>query len=123
MFRAKIEKFSERPRWSKFEPTIVLDNVKLWPSNERVAHNLWFFLGKSFLLAGGLEPGDWIEFEARPVVKNTGYRGPHQQLRRAFRGKFKWTLTRPSKVRRVNPKEMQYLARPQSLGGTEITTS
>ena len=123
LFRAKIAKFGERPRWSKFEPTIVLENVKHWPSNERVAHKLWFFLSKTFLRADKLEPGNWIEFEARAVVRHTGYRGPDQQLRRAYRGRIKWTLTRPSKVRKVNPHEMALPPKTETAISNSVSQS
>lgn len=103
VFRAKITKFTQRPRWKTFVPAIVLENVKLWPENERVAHSLWFLIGKNFQGSGRLEPGDWIEFEARAIVRKTGYRGPDQQIRQAYPPKTKWSLTHPSKVRKVNP--------------------
>jgi hypothetical protein len=103
LFRARVEKFGERPRWKRFEPAVALANVRLWPGGERVANRLWFFVGKVFGEAGGLRPGDWIEFEARAVRTTTGYRGPDPHTRRVYPVRVHWTLSRPTKIRKVPP--------------------
>jgi hypothetical protein len=105
-FRAKFVKLADEPGYRGLAVAIIFKNVKLWPDGDRVAGRVSFTWATRFQRLGKLQPGQWIEFEARVAKVETGYDGPDYLRRIECPIKIEWKLRHPSKVRKVSQEEM-----------------
>lgn len=115
-FRAEFVRYGVKPGWKGATATVLVRRVRLVATGNTVAAHLWLNWTKGFEALGDLTYGDRIEFDARAVLPETGYRG-RDFLRRAENlHRTVWTLTHPSRVRRVvHPEERPGIRPP---GGT-----
>lgn len=105
-FRAKFVKLEDKPAFKGMATVIIFKNLKVWPEGDRVARRISFTLATRFQRLGRLNPGQWVEFEARVVRVETGYDGPDYLTRIENPKRFEWRLRHPSKIRKVSQDEM-----------------
>jgi hypothetical protein len=111
-FRAEFVRYGGKPGWKGATVTVLVRRVRLADTGNTVAAHLWLNCTKGFDALGDLAYGDRIEFDARVVRREAGYRG-RDFLRRAENPhKTVWTLTHPSRVRRVGHPDERPGTRP-----------
>ena len=97
-FSAVVERFGERSGYAvETLPTILLKAVAIADTGEQVTNHLWFTRGKSW------EPfsvGDTVEFDARVVAYEKGYKGRRHDVYDAPI-KIDYKLERPTKVKLI----------------------
>lgn len=105
-FRAKFVRLDDKPGYREMGVTIIFENVKVWPDGDRVARRVSFTWSVRFQRLGRLNPGQWVEFEARVAKVETRYDGPDYLLRIEKPHKVEWQLRNPSKLRLVHHEDM-----------------
>lgn len=99
-FVGSFERMGSKPNWHGYAAeTILLRNVRDEAGKVVTAH-LWFNYTGSFRSLGKLNAGDVIEFEARVTDYVKGYVNYRARIDRR---KTDYKLSRPTKVRRVDP--------------------
>lgn len=100
-FWAEFVQLADKPAWKGTVVVIVLRNVRLVTTGERIANRVCFTWGTVFQRLGRMEVGHEVEFDARVVKRKTGYRGPDYVLRAENPPRTVWKLSHPSRVRSV----------------------
>jgi hypothetical protein len=100
-FRAEFVQLDDKPAWKGTVVVIVLRNVRLVTTGERIANRVSFTWGTVFQRLGRMEAGHEVEFDARVVKRRTGYRGPDYLLRAENPPRTVWKLSHPSRVQRI----------------------
>lgn len=97
-FNAKIEKFgSKRAFRGPDIKTILVTEVIDTNTQQQVTDHLWFTCGKNW---GGLEQNDIIEFYARVVQYEKGYKGYKEDVYKDIERDYK--LSRPTKIKKIS---------------------
>lgn len=105
-FRATVVRFGSKKAFKGPDKiTLLVNDVYLTKTNQKVTDHLWFVVGKSFDKLD-LKPDDMIEFDARVRTYKKGYRGrrdddDYYDDRPA--PSIDYCLGFPTKIRRVTP--------------------
>lgn len=102
-FIGTFERLGQKSGWSgTTETTILLKNIEVADSGQRVASHLWFNYTKGFaaVMLNGLKPGDRLRFRARvgPYVK--GYLGRRDDVYKQV--EVDYHLSRPTKIELID---------------------
>jgi len=105
-FRAIFEREGSKPNsWTgTVERTILLTNVVLVATGERVTQHVWLNYTKGFEQAvweQGIAEGDTIEFDARVKRYTKGYQGRRLDVWKSVEKDYK--LSHPTKFRKSAP--------------------
>ncbi len=115
-FRAEFVRYGGKPGWKGETVTVLVRRVRLADTGNPLADHLWLNWTKGFEALGELAHGDRIEFDARVVQREAGYRGRDFLRRVENPHRTVWTLTQPSRVQRVGHPDERPGTRPP--GGT-----
>jgi hypothetical protein len=100
-FRGEFVRFGSKPGWAGTDVTVLLRRICLVPEVEQVADHLWFNWTRGFQRLGDLVAGDLIEFDARAVKYEKGYRGPDLVRQSENPPRTGWKLSHPSRIEKV----------------------
>jgi len=95
-FKGIFERYGIKSGYKGEEPTILLRQVRLIPTEQLLTDHLWFNLTKGFQRLGQLERGDVIHFNGRVNSYVKGYRG--HQLNLFSELSLDYQLSWPTKV-------------------------
>jgi len=98
-FRGEFVRYGERDAsWAGNNVTVLLRNICLVPGEEQVAHHLWFNWTTGFQRLGNLIAGDLVEFDARAIKSEEGYRGDDLLHQMENPPRMVWKLSHPTKI-------------------------
>ena len=101
-FYAVFERYGAKTNYrGHSEKTILLKNVCVLPTNEKITDHLWFSYTKGFQALGILEAGDMVGFDARSRRYRKGYWGHDFERQLENPPGWDWKLNYPTKIKRI----------------------
>lgn len=101
-FQGEFVRFGKKRGWEgRTEETVLLCNVILVETGEKVTDHLWFNYTKGFVRAE-IYPGCIIKFDARVGVYKKGYHGRREDVYKPTG--IDYRLERPTKIKNLGVK-------------------
>ncbi len=98
-FTGIFERFGLKSGYKGPLETVLLTNIKDKKGNP-ICDHLWFNKTKGFSSVEGLKEGDVLEFDARSVLYEKGYKGYREDVYCPI--EYDYKLSHPSKIHKIN---------------------